>query len=304
MILRTVYIVDGLSRERDEVEVPLPMTIDDGMTARLDEVDDEFRLTMDRRVDASKLEVVTESGWWREHEDGTREPLPRLRLRDDVHEEVVGADDVVSALSFIVGRALTFRSSRFDHVFIADSDADRRKLEDLGADQPFIETFVQFGTRTFVAPVSAQNVQAVLQRRVGVRLFADAVGLSLGVAQFRELWRILESAFGKTDSDLVALLAAYQPAQAMKFTEAELQELLVLRGRASHAQSKAGLRELAAVESECSERLGRLRNLAERVILTKKSWGYPTTGVEELARMDAYIGPNGEQVYRASRPSD
>lgn len=301
MLLRTPYVVHGLQPERDGLRLPLCVALDEGVRATLEEDDGVIRLVVERDVDPLKLEVVTESGWWRELPDGSRVPIPRLRVRDDAHEESVGAHDVAAALSFIVGRAVDCRNSR-DAAFVAENEDDRRTLAEFGADRPFVETFARLGMRTFTAPVIAENLQAVLQRRVGVRLFADAVALSEGVAQFRELWRILESAFGKTDSDLVALLADYKPAQAMRFNEAELRELLTLRGRASHAQSKAGLRELAAVKRDCGARIGRLRNLVERVILTKKSWGYPTTGVEELARLDAYIGPNGEQVLRGSRP--
>ena len=53
--------------------------------------------------------------------------------------------------------------------------------------------------------------------------------------------------------------------------------------------------------SESADELPRLKNLVERVILTKKSWGYPTRAVEELARLQGYVGSNGEHVIsRAS----
>jgi hypothetical protein len=55
----------------------------------------------------------------------------------------------------------------------------------------------------------------------------------------------------------------------------------VLRGRASHAESKAGYDELVAVERECGRKVARLKNLVERVLLTKKNWGYPTVAVDE-----------------------
>ncbi len=134
-----------------------------------------------------------------------------------------------------------------------------------------------------------------------MRLYSDAVKLPLEVAQFRELWRVLESAFARSDDELVKLLTSYPPAQQLAFDDAELQDLLVLRGRASHAQSKAGVLELIAVERDCGKRLGRLKSLVERVILTKEHWGYPTVGVEELAPLQAYVGPHGEPVIRRTR---
>lgn len=50
----------------------------------------------------------------------------------------------------------------------------------------------------------------------------------------------------------------------------------------SHAASSAGLDELITVETECSKHVPHLKALAERVILTKASWGYPTLGVDEI----------------------
>jgi hypothetical protein len=120
---------------------------------------------------------------------------------------------------------------------------------------------------------------------------APALTRAPPAARFRELWRVLESAFTRSDDELVALLADYAPTQAMGFTRDELRQLLVLRGRASHAASKAGLTELVAVERECSQRLPCLKNLAERVILTKRSWGFPTTYVDELMPLAGYVQP-------------
>ena len=102
---------------------------------------------------------------------------------------------------------------------------------------------------------------------------------------------MLESAFNVQGDKLVALLADYPPAQAMAFSRGELNQLLLLRGKASHAVSKAGVTQLLAVEWECSLRLTRLKNLAERVILTKRSWGYPKKGVDELVALSAFVRP-------------
>jgi hypothetical protein len=114
--------------------------------------------------------------------------------------------------------------------------------------------------------------------------------LSLDVARFRELRR-LESAFQRTDRRLIELLSEYEPAQAIGFTSDELKELLMLRGRASHAQSKAGCREPSVVERECERRVPRRENLVERVLLTKQDWGSPSTAVEELAHVQANVQP-------------
>lgn len=126
-----------------------------------------------------------------------------------------------------------------------------------------------------------------------MRLYADAVRLTLDLARFRELWRVLESALAETGKQLVDLLAAYPPAQQLEFGHGELSGLLTLRGRASHAQTKGGVQQLAAVERECRQRL---QNLVERVILTKQHWGHPTPGVAELTPLQAYIDREGYLV--------
>ncbi len=77
-------------------------------------------------------------------------------------------------------------------------------------------------------------------------------------------------------------------------TGQNLRQLLVLRGRASHAQSKTGIRELTLVERACSTHLPRLRCLAQRVILTKADRGRPSRDVDELSPLRAYIGTTGE----------
>jgi hypothetical protein len=90
----------------------------------------------------------------------------------------------------------------------------------------------------------------------------------------------------------------------MEFDRDELRELHTLRGRASHAESRSGVHELEHVERECGARLARLSCLAERVILTKRSWGYPTTAVEELSPLLAYVRREGRVVYIQRRPPE
>jgi hypothetical protein len=92
-------------------------------------------------------------------------------------------------------------------------------------------------------------------------------------------------------------LLRYPPPLELGFDNDELRALLILRGRASHAQSKAGVAELTAIESACHHKLPRLSNLAERVILTKKSWGHPTGGVEELIPLGGYVDRTGQPVF-------
>jgi len=143
--------------------------------------------------------------------------------------------------------------------------------------------------RTFHEDVTEDFLKSLMPKRVGLRLFADAVRSNLATAELRELWKVLESAFRATDDRLVKLLAAYPPAQALEFKEEELKAMLVLQRRASHAQSSKAIEELRRVENECAERTPRLKNLCERVILTKKPWGYPTSGTEEILPLHGFV---------------
>jgi hypothetical protein len=214
-------------------------------------------------------------------------------LRNDTAPESVYAEDVVNAVSFLSDVPLGLSKPPFDDRFVPENDADRQTLELLGTDEVYLMTTAILSTRAFSnIPFTSELVRTLVARRPGLRLYADALRLDSDVAKFRELWRILESAFGVQDDELVAALTDYPPAQAMGFTAKKLRELLVLRNRASHAASKRGLEQLAAVKRECSQRLPKLKNLAERVIITKKSWGFKTKGVEELLPLGRYYLPD------------
>jgi len=116
-------------------------------------------------------------------------------------------------------------------------------------------------------------------------------------SQFREFWRVLESAFTQKDKTLVKSLSKYKPAKDIGFDEEELKELLVLRGRASHAETGAPDVELSRVEDLCDEKLPRLRSLVERVILTKKTWSAPSGGVRNPAPpVMSYVNKDGAVV--------
>jgi hypothetical protein len=103
-----------------------------------------------------------------------------------------------------------------------------------------------------------------MPKTAGLRLYADAVALPADVAKYCELWRCLESAFGLKEGDLVKALASYEPAQELGFDAEELRELQVLRGRLSHAESRAGLEEILRVGDQASKRVARLKCLVER----------------------------------------
>jgi hypothetical protein len=101
------------------------------------------------------------------------------------------------------------------------------------------------------------------------------------------------------------LLANNQPAPTRRregFDHGELRGLRLLRGRASHTQSKAGVQESITFVHECSRRLARVSDPVELVSLTNNTWGsLRATLVEELAPLHAYAGRNGAYVIFSDR---
>ena len=180
------------------------------------------------------------------------------------------------ALAFARGHAvhLSVRGSEL----LPETDLDREVLAALGADQPLQLLTGRLSIRTGTLSVlTPETLAHLLEREVGLALYNDAVSLSQPVAQFREFWRVLEAAFGEDGDELVALLSAFPPVQELGYTETELKHLLLLRGRASHAE--------------------RIRCLAEQVLLTKKTWGLRGLGVRRLGRLRSMVMADGTPVF-------
>ena len=292
MLLHTVYTVVTPANKVTSLVLPLTITLDVDVKASLVEQEGGIQLHIDRKIDHTRLELVEVSGRYKKLPDGTEEPVPTLQLVNDEAPEHILSQDFMGALTFLTDVPITLSSPPHKDRFVPETDEDRELLERLGTDQPYSTISALVSMRSFnVNGATDKTITDLMSRRVGLRLYADAMKANLAVAQFRELWRVLEAAFGKTDDELVTLLANYEPAKMLRFDEAEIKQLLVLRGRASHAQSSAGIKELVYADRECSNQLPRLKNLCERVILTKKSWGYPTLGTDELLPLAGFIGP-------------
>jgi hypothetical protein len=170
----------------------------------------------------------------------------------------------------------------------------------LGADQPLRLLKARLSIQTAIfSTLTSETLAHLLEREVGLALYNDALSLSQPVARFREFWRVLEAAFGEDGDKLVALLSAFPPAQELGYTATELKDLLVLRGRASHAQSSAGLVEYERVNNLVSDKVERIRCLAAQVLLTKKTWGLRGLEVERLGRLRSTVQADGTPViYR------
>jgi hypothetical protein len=292
MLLHTVYTVSTQANKVLELVLPLMISLDANTKASLVEQENGIQLLVDRKIDHTRLQLVKDRHYYKQIPDGTEEPIPTLRLIDDEAPEHILSQDFISALTFLTDTPITLSSPPDKDRFVPETDEDRKLLERLGTDEPYNPVSVQMSMRSFGLNKATDNmITDLLPRRVGLRLYANAMKADLAVAQFREFWRILEAAFGKRDDELMALLAKYEPAKELRFDEAEIKQLLLLRGRASHAHSSAGIEELVYVDQECARQLPRLKNLCERVILTKKAWGYPTMGTDEILPLAGFIGP-------------
>lgn len=127
------------------------------------------------------------------------------------------------------------------------------------------------------------------------------MGTSTG--RFRELWRVLEAAFGEEGSKLVECVSQCDAALDMEFSAEELEQLRALRGRASHAQSSAGIDEAVAVEREAARVVNRLQALAEALVMRKVRWGDRTLAVHPLDRPLPYVRRDGSIVLHVA-PED
>jgi hypothetical protein len=289
MLRRVVYTVTP-GGQADVPDIDLPLKVEllaDCVWATLEQGGGGMRMIVDRRVDRNALEK------FREQPDGAREELPGLRIRDDDNREHVLAADLLSGISFLTDVPLMLSRLRpLEDRFVAEDEGDHEALAAFGTEDVYRETGGTIVSRTFGGvEVTAERLADLLAQRAGLRIYADALKLGTDVARFRELWRALESAFNEQDNKLIALLAEYQPAQEMSFTRKELRHLKILRDKASHAASKAGVKQLIAVERDCSQEVTRLKNLVERVILTKRSWGKPTKHVDVTLPLSGYVGP-------------
>ena len=153
-----------------------------------------------------------------------------------------------------------------------------------------------------ISQTQSQPLEKLLEREIGLALYTDAMRLSSPIGRFRELWRVLESAFGQKGKALLKSLSQYEPILEHGFDAKELRQLYVLRGRASHAESNAGLEEYESVTSSVTEGLTQLERLVVEVILTKLSWGTKGLATDRVAALRTYVDRDGALVI--VRPSD
>jgi hypothetical protein len=259
---------------------------------REDGSSDEYLLTFERVVAQDCLELVRNTRRYQEFPNGSRIEIPAVRVTGD-GSEAPTAMVFLDALAFLTDAGVTVSRANIADELIPESPADADLLRAFGTTETHVELTSNPSIRTFSARIDGDAITALIPKAAGLRLYADALRMGHPVGQFREFWRVLESAFARQRRPLVRLLGAYDPALQIGFSADEINQLHVLRGRASHAESRAGLVEILRIDREVQHALPRLKSLVERVVMTKAQWGVPTLDVHELLPPSSWVGPGG-----------
>ncbi len=299
--VRTVYNVRLSSARVPFSGIALPLTVEtaDGH-ATLEQNGGgghaDYTLTFEYLVDPGGLRLVEETGRSQMLDDGTQETIPAVEVASTENPAALPGG-LIDALTFLTDVSLDMsRDAWQSDQLLPDSPADAELLARVGTSDVYARLSGFPTIRTFSARVDSEAIMALLPKAPGLRLYADALRLAHPVAQFRELWRVLESAFRRKHRRLVDILALYPPARQIGFTREEVEALLVLRGRASHAESRAGLAELREVERQVQTHVPRLKSLVERVLMTKEPWGTPTVEFRDLLPPSSWVGPDSSIV--------
>src|SRR5258708_583840 len=203
MLLHTVYTVVIPANRALDVSLPLTISLDANTKASLVEQEGGIQLLIDRKIDHTRLELATDSSYYKELPDGTHEPVPTLRLVNDEAPEHILSQDFISTLTFLTDTPITLSRPLHSDRFVPETDEDRELLEHFGTDRLYSRISVLSNIRSFsLDGVTDKTITDLMSRHVGLRLYANAMQANLAVAQFRELWRILEAAFGKRDDEL------------------------------------------------------------------------------------------------------
>jgi hypothetical protein len=254
----------------------------------------------ERAVDPSTV-VSVEDFFERKRADGSIGPGKAL-TSPAVDELTDGASRIGGAISFAIGVALVVMTASLPgclNNFIAETSEDEILLDALGTDIARLPLLPRTGVEiSNNSPVDARLVQELAQRGA-VGLYGDILAAPTAVGKFRELWRTLELAFRAHGMQLVDLLMKFPPTAELGFDQRELESLLVLRGKVSHAASRGGTAALLGFEGDVLDAIGRLWSLVDRILLTKRD-SSRSLDVEELRPLSAYIGSDGTVQFEAN----
>jgi hypothetical protein len=275
-----------------ELKIPWHVELE-GKTFILTELDAERRrgkVLVTGRVDADAVVLGSEPTPL----DGTKPNTGIILSTTDFTDFM---KRVVDLLAFMTDVPLRF-AKKIGARLVPENATDEATLQQLGTNHVLPKLATSMSTRSFLpSEITEDRFQVLAAKQHGVALYAEALLVGEPVAVFRGLWMVLESAFAEKDQKLLALLSEYEPARVLKFTKPELKALLILRGRISHAESKAGVIEYKGGRKEAERQLPRVKCLVEQVLVTKKNWGAKDLDTERLASVAAYLEPTGTIVF-------
>jgi len=273
----------------------LPLALDtEGCTLRIQPVEGEVTRAdaiVECPVDATGLTLRTGP----DPIDGSQ---PTLGIDTPERAELAYfLSEMLSLVSFLVDAPIRYYHKPGQDTFIVETTKDRNALAAFPTQTVFVSLQLQLSLRTFSASeLTNDALHELLQKKAGLALYTQALLAQDSLAAYRDYWKVLESAFALDDDRLVDALVDYPAVQQLAFTREELHDLLVLRGRASHAQTRSGITELRNVVRETTERLARLKCLVEQVILSKQTWGVPTQATKPLTDLRGYVNAHGNLV--------
>ncbi len=291
MRLQLVYLLSLPPGARAVLELPLQFTLPDGTLIVVSEPGDDpqkVELALLTSVDISQLYI-----------SASEEPsVQRMLVAPEIQYLRDMASDFASGLSFLADSALVPRSPRATLLPDNQDDEELLRSHSYPVDDGTVRTLHVLIRTLDPGSFTQERFTKLLAKREGLHLYREAMRLETPVAQYREFWRLLESGFGCKNEKLIRLLAHYPPAVELGFTRNELRKLLTVRHRISHGLTKAGIRELRLASIEAAKLLDRLKCLAERVLVTKSSWGASNLNVDELSALANYFTSDGTAKVR------
>lgn len=247
-------------------------------------------------VDPTRLTLVDDIGY-RQHPDGTVSRAQAIKS-PEIDDLTEGAQCIAGAIGFALGTAFSLGVLMGSHPndYIADNAEDEQTLQTLGTDSARVPlAAANQRVKVFRDVAVDADLIGAIARQGAVSLYADALGAHTPAATYRELWRVLELAFQAHGKRLVELVDSFPPVRRLGFERAELDSLLVLRGRLSHAASRLGSREIRRANGEAISSLARLWSLVDCVVLSKRE-ASSALDVEEVIPLAAFVDRNGVRV--------
>jgi hypothetical protein len=258
------------------------------------ELDLSVELPVERSAIRARADVVR---------DATGLHLTTLEVPEAARAAVV-ANRVADSIAFITRTAVTVSRKSFEEELIAEDEEDAACLDGLGAQHAVSKLSGGSPAVWTNWPLVSENISFLCTRPGAVRLYADALTMGTSAGRLRELWRVLEAAFGEQGRKLVDCLSKCEVAVEMEFSAKELWLLYRLRGRASHAESSSGIDEAVAVEREAARVVNRVQGLAEALVIRKVGWGDRTLAVHALDRPMPYVRRDGSLVMFVAADAD